>query len=393
MPEPFPFIVGNPRSGTTLLRALLDSHPRLAVPPESYFVVTLAHLRELYERDDGLAVESLTADLLQHRRFKRWDLPERALREALDRSAPTSYADAIRTVYALYAERHGKSRYADKTPKYVEDLHLLTELFPEALFVHIVRDGRDVALSYLEVDWGPNSMIEAARRWRHRVELGREAGAALGPERYMEVRYEDLVADPERELREVCRFISVEFEPAMFEYTDRAEDFIAPHFHPEAHQGMTRPPTAGMRDWRTQMEPGEVAKFELVAGPLLEELGYERAADGGEAMRDVDLRPDVEDLMAEVTALRGRVNRLIQRRAWAAHERDDAERALELAERRASRLERGRRRARRQRAELKKRLRAIRRSRWWKLRRSVLPALTLSRRVLRPVRARVRRRG
>jgi hypothetical protein len=364
-----------------LMRALLDSHPELAVPPESYFVVTLAHLRELYETSDGLAVESVAADLMRHRRFKRWDVPETELREALARSAPASYVDAIRAVYSLYARRQGKRRYADKTPKYVEDLRLLGELFPEAVFVHIVRDGRDVALSYLDVEWGPNSLIEAARRWRHRVSLGRDAGAALGPERYMELRYEDLVADPDRELRRTCGFISLEFDPAMFEYVDRAEDFIAPNIHPEAHRGMTRPPTQGMRDWRTQMASDDVAKFELVAGKLLAELGYERRTDGGaEALRDVDLRPDVEDLMAEVAALKGRVDRLTRRRARAARQREDAERALEAAGRRSSGLERAYRRTRRQRARLRRRLRAIQRTRWWRVRRAAARMLRRPRR-------------
>jgi hypothetical protein len=391
LPDPFPFIVGNPRSGTTLLRALLDSHPEMAVPPESYFVVTLAHLRELYETDDGLQIDSFVDDLLSHRRFKRWDVPKRELRDALARSAPGSYPDAIRAVYALYAARQGKRRYADKTPKYVEDLSLLTALFPESLFVHIVRDGRDVAMSYLEVDWGPNSVVEAARRWRRRVGLGRQAGAELGPARYTEVRYEDLVGDPERELRRVCDFIALDFDAQMFRYVDRAEDFIAPHFHPEAHQGMNRPPTEGMRDWRTQMAADDVAKFELVAGDLLAELGYERRTDGDpDALRDVDLRPDLEDLMAEVTALKGRVDRLTRRRALADRRRLDAERAVERERHHSSALERGLWRARGQRKQLRRRLRAVTRTRWWRLRRAAAPIAGPVRRAARALGRRAR---
>src|SRR4051794_27962840 len=130
----FPFVVGCSRSGTTLLRALLDAHPLLAVPPESHFAVA-PRLRRL-GRDPW---------------FRLWGIEPPDLR-GLD------VADAVRAVFAAYAAAQGKPRYADKTPHYVSHLPLLAERFPEARFVHVVRDGRDVALSLLEVPWGPDDV-------------------------------------------------------------------------------------------------------------------------------------------------------------------------------------------------------------------------------------------
>lgn len=306
MPEPFPFIVGSNRSGTTLLRALLDSHPRLAVPPESYFVVSLARERERYEAGAGFDADRFASDLAGHRRFERWAVPEAELRQALDQAAPRTYPEAIRTVYALYAGRRGKPRFADKTPKYVSDIGQLASLFPESRFVHIIRDGRDTVLSYMDLEWGPSTVVEAAHRWRSLVSSGREQGRELGAERYLELRYEELVADPEAALRPVCEFIALDFDTAMFDYVDRAEEIVAPNFHPDAHERIFLPPTQRLRDWRSEMSPEDRGRFDLVAGELLTELGYER--DG--APVDVDLRADVAKLLDEIAQLRERNERL-----------------------------------------------------------------------------------
>ena len=110
------------------------------------------------------------------------------------RRRPTSRRRYAR-VYAAYAAHQNKPRYADKTPKYVKDMARLTNLFPEARFVHIVRDGRDVVLSFQSLTWGPDAAIEAALRWRNWVELGRAAARDSGEDKYMEVRYEELAAD------------------------------------------------------------------------------------------------------------------------------------------------------------------------------------------------------
>ncbi len=273
----FPFIVGCGRSGTTLVRALFDSHPQMAVPHESYFVESLARRRARYERPSGFDTRRFAADLLAHPWFHRWALPADEVSSALFRQQPAGYPDAVRVVYALYAHHHGKSRYADKTPNYVLHIPLLAELFPEARFLHLVRDGRDVALSLLEQEWGADSVAAAALYWNRRTQAGRRAGQTLGPERYREVRYEDLIEEPEAVLRPLCPFLGLSFEPEMLHYAERAEELIRPAAFPDQHQRLRLPPTKGLRDWRSQMAPKDVATFEALSGRLLEELRYERA--------------------------------------------------------------------------------------------------------------------
>lgn len=165
VPTVFPFFVGCGRSGTTLLRRIFTSHPALAVPYESHFIVPMCDItvRPRYETPQGFATDNFISDLLAQPAIRRWQLPEEELRAALFEH-PCDCADAIRRVFALYAYRQGKPRYGDKTAVYVLSIAVLAHVFPEARFVHIIRDGRDVALSWLDTGWdfGPETVEEAA---------------------------------------------------------------------------------------------------------------------------------------------------------------------------------------------------------------------------------------
>jgi Sulfotransferase family len=199
--------------------------------------------------------------------------------------------EAVATVYETYAARAGKSRWGDKTPMYMQHLRLLERLFPTAAFVHLIRDGRDAALSFLEVPPGimtatwahPDSPAGFACQWRSEVAAARRLGRRVGPGRYLEVRYERLAAAPAQELSRICEHAGLRFEPAMLDYPGEVDVEAKPH-----QQSLAMPPTAGLRDWRSQMDPADVAAFEAVAGDLLRELGYETA--GGTTLRGRALR-------------------------------------------------------------------------------------------------------
>jgi hypothetical protein len=273
----FPFVVARGRSGTTLLRAMLDSHPDMAVPNESHFVVQFARHRGRYESGGGFDRERFERDLLGHWAFRRWGLPDEKVVAALEADPPAGFPAAVRTVYEAYARHHGKTRYADKTPSYVLSMDLLASAFPEARFIHLIRDGRDVALSYLDADFGSRTLGQAAVYWNRFVRAGRAAGERCGPARYREVRYEALVAEPERVLREICEFVGLAFDERMLRYHEGADRLVPSLSHHEHHRNLYKPPTAGLRDWRRDLAPRDVAVFEALAGDLLVELGYERA--------------------------------------------------------------------------------------------------------------------
>ena len=264
-------MVGVERSGTTLVRAILDAHPDLAIPQESYFVVELALGRERYERPEGFDADAVMDDLAAHVWFRRWELPEQDVRTAV--AGATNYAGAIRAVFGAWARVEGKPRYGDKSPRYVLALPLLAELFPESRFLHVIRDGRDVSLSFSQQFDLPVPL--AMRRWRRRVGIGRSDGIRLGPDRYLEIRYEDLVADPEQSVRQVCAFIDVPFDASMLRHHERAERLLGPMHDRFRHERIALPVSPGLRDWRDEMSPADLALCEHVGGELLSELGYE----------------------------------------------------------------------------------------------------------------------
>jgi hypothetical protein len=273
----FPFIVGCGRSGTTLVRAILNAHPEMAVPGESYFVVWLGRQRRRYEVAGGFDQGSFLDDLSGQAWFRRWGLPDDVVRVALADAAPAGFPDAVRALYRAYARQHGKQRYGDKTPIYVLHLPLIASLLPEAAFVHVLRDGRNVALSLLDAGWGPQRWEHAALHWRLQVERGRAAGQVLGANRYYELRYEDLLDDAEGEARTLCRFLDLQFDASMLRYFEGAASLLSAEPYPHEHENLRLPPTKGLRDWRTAVPAREVIQFEALAGDLLTDLGYPRA--------------------------------------------------------------------------------------------------------------------
>ena len=264
-------ILGVRRSGTTLLRVMLDRHSQLAVPDESYFVPQLAdrHLRRV-------DADAFVDDLRRLDTLAEWKVPLDKVRARLHDGMPVGAA--VGTVYAVYAEERGKPRWGDKTPMYMQNLRLLERLFPDALFVHLIRDGRNAATSFLSMPRGivtenwmhPHDAAGFACQWRTEVKAARRLGRRVGRERYLEVRYEELVEDVGGVLQSICRFGRLPFEPGMADYAGSVDVSAKPH-----QTSLTRPPTPGPRDWRTQMSPEEIGAFDRVAGDLLGELGYE----------------------------------------------------------------------------------------------------------------------
>jgi Sulfotransferase family len=310
---PFPFIVACGRSGTTLVRAILDSHPDMAIPPETHFILSMLVRRRRYERDGHFAVEPFKAEL-ERRGLRRLGLSTKDVVADLAALEPLDTPDAIRRVFSLYAARRGKARYGNKTPVHVLSVATLADAFPEARFIHVIRAGREVALSYLDIDIGPQTVAAAAMRWRRWVNRGRADGHTLGLARYLEVRYEHLLADPRAVTEIMCGFVELPFHPAMLRYYERADDVLGGINRPEYFSGLRLPPTE-MRDWRREMAPTDVATFELVAGDLLKELGYQASGTpAGLRARARAFRGKTRAQMARVGhAARIRSRRMVRR--------------------------------------------------------------------------------
>ena len=207
--------------------------------------------------------------------------------------------DAIRAFFEAYAERVGKPRWGDKTPRYVTRMRLIADALPEAHFVHVIRDGRDVALSVRDRTVKDYTVERVAQRWKEKVSKARRDAPLL--KHYVELRYEDLVLDPEGSLRKISEFVDLPYDDAMLRYHEQAERRLQEMARELPEQGgktrlsverrmatharTTEPPDPErVTRWRNEMSADDQAAFEGVAGALLVELGYEVGGrDGGGA--------------------------------------------------------------------------------------------------------------
>jgi hypothetical protein len=262
------FVVGCPRSGTGLVRDLLRSHPRLSLPPESHFIP--AYRRAYGDPASDREARALGRRILELRRLRAWgvDLEPAAF------DGCRSFADVVARVYDAFARREGKPRWGDKTPHYVAEIPLLLELFPSARVVHVIRDGRDVALSWIRAPFGPGTVYAAAGAWTRYVSAGRRHH---GDARYGEVRYEDLLRDPRATMAVLCEFVGEE----------PTEEVLRPDLGARRLWGLSRDPGPWqtlaaheeiVRDnhgkWRAAMTVADRTVFESVADELTAELGY-----------------------------------------------------------------------------------------------------------------------
>jgi hypothetical protein len=269
------FIIGSPRSGTTLLRNLVRSHPNLAVAPESHFVPIF------YRAVGDPADERSRTRLIRRILSTHWVRAWRIGATVEDFRGCVTYADIIFRLYRLAAGDKADKRQGDKTPYYAREIPTLERIFPGAQYIHIIRDGRDVALSLAHVWFGHRHTYTAACYWRDHVSEARRDGRPLGPARYLEILYEDLLRDTEVTLRQVCAFLGEPFDPAvlvpMFKRTARDQP---PVRKPARMVSMTEVVPDNMDKWRTRMSRRDLEIFETAAGDLLAGLGYERVTAG-----------------------------------------------------------------------------------------------------------------
>ncbi len=277
----WPFIIGVPRSGTTLLRLMLDSHPEVAIPPESHF------FHDLFRREVAtISRADFYALVTQHFTWGDFCTDDADFDYALTAVVPFSVADGLRVLYRLYAARFGKPRWGEKTPDYGLIMPEIAALLPEAHFVHIIRDGRDVALSREPLWFGPGTDIAAqAEDWMQWIRRVRNFGQQSN--RYLEVRYEALVIATEETLRQVCNFLHLPFRHEMLNYhlvaNDRLaelkgwkeEDVTAEQLR-SIQEFTSHPPKPERASrWKQEMPAEKLRAFESVVGPFLAELGYE----------------------------------------------------------------------------------------------------------------------
>jgi hypothetical protein len=269
------FVVGSPRSGTTLLRFILSSHPRMYIPAETGFIPSLAIQpgERLTEAQVGRLLHSIG------RLNREWAglVPDpAAFYQSLPSPTPETVLDQL---YRIQIAPYQAARWGDKTPAYVLHIPLLDRLFPQAQFIHIIRDGRDVTLSAGK-KWGQAWYMDDVyllKNWVQYVQAGQDAGRALGPGRYLEIRYEELVQEPEAAVGQICAFLGEEMVPEMLMHQELARQQIGDAGHVEVRRPIA---TTSVARWQQEMAPFSLKLANQIAGRTLGRNGYELAAVG-----------------------------------------------------------------------------------------------------------------
>jgi hypothetical protein len=271
------FVVGMNGSGTTMLADSLGHHPLLFVFPfESKLIPVFAQrVGEHGQFLDADTARRLADEIGRTKAF--WHANgKQPLVLPPDRNIQPTVAGVFDALFMHMAERAGKHRWVEKSPVNTEHIAMLARIFKQAQFIHIIRDGRDAAQSFHR-RWGFDP-AHTIWRWKKTVALGREQGRALGPERYMELRYEDLTQDPLRYMREVCNFVAVPFDEAVLSSSMR-------HMSAVDRAGNKGQIVANSQKWRTYFSADQVRQFEALAGSQLVASGYEVTTRGDAELR------------------------------------------------------------------------------------------------------------
>lgn len=275
------FVLGCPRSGTTLIQLMLSAHPRIAIPPETRFVIPAYRRRrewgDLGKAENRRALASWLVDS-DGTWFADLGLPAEEITAAIVDGPPT-LGSAIGTVLRAYAHKFGKPRWGDKYPPYHQDVPALLRMFPDAQFIHIVRDGRDCVASLKRMPWFRGDVLRAAHTWAYAIDAGRHWSRRLGAGSWHEVIYERLVRDPRAELGALCTFLGEGFAEEMC-----APHLLAPLMVPQRkswHTGLRRELNAGkIGAFSAGLDTQEIGLMEAVNARRLRHYGYVLSGHG-----------------------------------------------------------------------------------------------------------------
>ena len=264
------FIVGDPRSGTTLLRAILSSHPQIVIPPETKFFAW-------FEPPDALDGWSTYLD--------RWFTSTSWLNQSLDTEAFRRSIEAtdrttrsvFLTMLAMHAARAGKPRVGEKTPNHILHAERIHRLFPSAKFIHARRDPRDVVASQLRMPWKKRSHLKCARQWRNTICKAQRLEAFLPTNLYTNVRYEALVTQPEVELRRICEFLGETYHEEMLRIDQHVNRSFTDREQQTAAQTLRPISTASIGNYTKHLSPRQIAGIERMVKSQFLRCGYVRS--------------------------------------------------------------------------------------------------------------------
>lgn len=269
-------ILGNPRSGTTLLRLMLSAHSKVIVPPEAGFAVWL------YESWQGEFTSLLYVEkLLQTKKIESWNINKKELLAFLNNNNVNDLKEAILYTYKYYGSLAGSEVIGDKNNFYLNHINTLKVINPNMSYIHIIRDGRDVACSYLELmkknytsEYAPKlttKISEIANEWKLNNQLISNNLKSLNS---ITVRLEDLIENPSKELAKICGLLELEYEEGMLKYYSQAENFEPVEY--DQWKGKNKRPLSNDNyKYKRKLTSEQVTEFNQIAKKVIHKYGYE----------------------------------------------------------------------------------------------------------------------
>lgn len=267
------FIVGCPRSGTTLLQQILDAHPDIAIAPETHFMRLFWGSREQYGNlAEDKNYKQLIEDIVVLPEFLEMELSTQAFAEAAW-SIERNYSAVFQLLLEQFACQRQVNIVGEKTPNHVHYLPQIQEFFPEAYFIHIVRDPRSVVNSWRTVPWSTGSILEDAKIWQYYVSaIWRKPPKKR--DRVFTIYYEQLILSPEKSLRSLCEFIGLRFESSMLSYHDKQSKLVNVQREPWKRNSVKPISKESMFKWKKDLSRADIVDIESVTWFEMRSHGY-----------------------------------------------------------------------------------------------------------------------
>lgn len=283
------FVLGNPRSGTTLLRLMLNAHADICIPPECGFIQWWfqKHQNWSIQNNNHKDIAAFISDLQTSKKMESWKLDGLLLAKIIQENKPVDYAGLCAMVYYTFSiQQQNTSKYwGDKNNYYIDSTELLQQLYPRGKYIMIIRDGRDVAVSYRSVEKMntdsvykptlPQSIDVIAESWKANneklLQFFNQSSIA-----HLIIRYEDLVQQPKDILQNICTWLGLSSDENMLQYfvSNKTMEDEPAAFLPWKMKTLGAPDPARIGQYKTALSETEINKFELIAFPLLSKFGY-----------------------------------------------------------------------------------------------------------------------
>ncbi len=266
------FIIGTQRSGTTLLRLILNSHSEISIPEEATFLMPLLKKKYLHKKIAGDSLKALLDYIKLNAQFKLWNYDHGDLLPRLADKKQLMLKDLIDEIYYSYCHSKGKKIWGDKTPSFFRKLDILHGLFPEAKFIHIVRDGRDIFDSWRKMDPSKNNASVIALDWSYKLFKIDRSFKKIPEGNRITIRYEDLLDDPEKTVMQICSVIGIGYEDNMLNFYRTSHDYIGDHHSRLIFKPLDR---KNKYKWKKNLLPREISILNFLAGHYLKKYSYE----------------------------------------------------------------------------------------------------------------------